>query len=62
MIMPFLAFFVKELTAKCVLAYDDQDFKETVDAFVAGELNTIGSRMTEIDVMKKANSKASRVW
>lgn len=37
MVVPFFAFITKEITTKCSLAYDDKDFKETVDAFVAGE-------------------------
>jgi len=29
-------FFLKEITVKCAFAYDDRDFRETVDAFVKG--------------------------
>jgi hypothetical protein len=28
---------LKEITMKCAFAYTDNDFKETVDAFVAGQ-------------------------
>jgi (R,R)-butanediol dehydrogenase/meso-butanediol dehydrogenase/diacetyl reductase len=37
MVIPFMHYIMKEITTKCVLAYDDKDFKETVDAFVAGQ-------------------------
>ncbi len=38
MVVPVSHFMLKEITMKCSLAYDDKHFKETVDAFVAGEL------------------------
>lgn len=28
---------MKEVTIKCCLAYNDREFKDVVDAFVAGE-------------------------
>jgi hypothetical protein len=37
MVVPFMHYILKEITTKCVLAYTDKDFKETVDAFVAGQ-------------------------
>jgi len=37
MIIPFWHYIMKEITTKCALAYDDNDFKATVDAFVAGQ-------------------------
>lgn len=37
MAIPFFHFMLKEVTAKCAFAYTDQDFKETVDAFLAGK-------------------------
>jgi hypothetical protein len=37
MVVPFMPYLLKEITTKCVLAYNDNDFKETVDAFVAGQ-------------------------
>jgi threonine dehydrogenase-like Zn-dependent dehydrogenase len=37
MIVPFIPFMLKEITLKCSLAYNDDEFKETVDAFIAGE-------------------------
>lgn len=37
MVVPFFLFITKEITSKCSLAYDDKDFKDTVDAFVAGK-------------------------
>lgn len=36
MSVPFFHFIMKEITSKCSLAYNDKDFKETLDAFVAG--------------------------
>lgn len=48
MVMPFWQFFLKEITTKCSIAYHDKDFKETIDAFVAGQLSTTShiSRLT----------------
>jgi hypothetical protein len=37
MVVPFGHYFLKEITMKSALAYNDQDFKETVEAFVAGQ-------------------------
>jgi hypothetical protein len=42
MAIPFFQFMLKEITTKCVLAYTDKDFKETVDAFLAGKLSMQG--------------------
>jgi threonine dehydrogenase-like Zn-dependent dehydrogenase len=36
MVIPFKDYFLKEITLKCSFAYTDNDFKETVDAFLAG--------------------------
>jgi hypothetical protein len=36
MVVPFGYYFLKEITMKSALTYNDQDFKETVEAFVAG--------------------------
>lgn len=38
MVIPFFHYMLKEITTKCAFAYTDQDFKETVDAFLAGGL------------------------
>ena len=35
--IPFFPFLLKEVTIKCCLAYTDNEFKDVVDAFVAGE-------------------------
>lgn len=37
MIVPFAGYILKETTMKSALAYTDNDFKATVDAFVAGQ-------------------------
>jgi hypothetical protein len=37
MTVPFIPFMLKEITLKCSLAYNDDEFKDTVDAFIAGE-------------------------
>lgn len=37
MVMPFMQSMMKEITAKYSLAYNDKDFKETVDFFIAGK-------------------------
>lgn len=37
MVVPFFPFILKEITTKCSLAYNDKDFKETLDAFIAGK-------------------------
>ncbi|KAH8809290.1 threonine dehydrogenase [Xylogone sp. PMI_703] len=48
---------VKELVLKSSLAYDDKDFRETVEAFVAGKFKDIGnmitSRISLEDVVEK---------
>lgn len=36
--IPFIHYMLKEIVIKGCMAYDDKDFKETVDAFVAGWL------------------------
>jgi hypothetical protein len=36
MIIPFAPFLLKEVVIKASLAYNDSDFKETVDCFIAG--------------------------
>ena len=41
MVMPFIKFILKEITSKCSLAYNDKDFKDTIDAFVAGQLRPL---------------------
>lgn len=35
--VPFFPFIAKEITVKCSLAYNDENFKDTVDAFIAGK-------------------------
>jgi len=35
--IPFLPFFVKEVTIKTCVAYSDKEFKGVVDAFAAGK-------------------------
>jgi threonine dehydrogenase-like Zn-dependent dehydrogenase len=40
MLIPFRHYIMKEITMKCALAYNDKDFKETVDAFIAGQYAT----------------------
>jgi hypothetical protein len=37
MTIPFKHYLLKEITTKCSFAYTDDDFKETVDAFLAGQ-------------------------
>ncbi|CAO2647659.1 Nn.00g085810.m01.CDS01 [Neocucurbitaria sp. VM-36] len=46
MVVPFYPFILKEITTKCSLAYDDDDFKETVDAFVAGKFKGVETMVT----------------
>lgn len=36
--IPFFAFMMKEITVKCCLAYNDEEFKDVVQAFAAGKL------------------------
>jgi threonine dehydrogenase-like Zn-dependent dehydrogenase len=36
MAIPFIPYLMKEITTKCAFAYTDKDFKDTVDAFLAG--------------------------
>jgi hypothetical protein len=38
MVVPQMYFMLKELRIEASMAYHDKDFKETVEAFVAGEL------------------------
>lgn len=42
--LPLGPFLWKDLIYKCSLAYDERDFKETVDAFVSGEF--LSKRLT----------------
>ncbi|KAH8722962.1 L-iditol 2-dehydrogenase [Phaeosphaeriaceae sp. PMI808] len=37
MVVPLLHFFLQEITTRSAVAYDDKDFKETFDAFIAGD-------------------------
>jgi hypothetical protein len=37
MTVPFVPFMVKEITLKCSMAYNDEEFRDTVDAFIAGK-------------------------
>lgn len=37
MVVPYLHWMFKEITMKCAFVYTDNDFKETMDAFVAGQ-------------------------
>ncbi|KAF2029837.1 GroES-like protein [Setomelanomma holmii] len=46
MVIPFLHYIMKEITTKCAFAYDDKDFKETVDAFVAGKFKGVETMIT----------------
>ncbi|QRD07416.1 hypothetical protein JI435_131920, partial [Parastagonospora nodorum SN15] len=56
MVVPYIHFMLKEITMKCALAYTDNDFKETVDAFVAGKFKgfetTITSRIHLDDIVQ----------
>ena len=47
MTIPFVPFMIKEITLKCSLAYNDEEFKDTVDAFIAG---------TSVDPQQKENT------
>lgn len=38
MVIPHQYFMLKELRIEASMAYHDKDFKETVDAFIAGKL------------------------
>lgn len=38
MAIPFMHYLLKEITTKCAFAYTDKDFKDTVDAFLTGNL------------------------
>ncbi|KAJ4377980.1 hypothetical protein N0V83_000810 [Neocucurbitaria cava] len=57
MVIPFLPSMLKEITVKYSLAYHDQDFKETVEAFVAGKFKgverMVTSRIHIDDISKK---------
>ncbi|KAF9697630.1 hypothetical protein EKO04_004501 [Ascochyta lentis] len=44
--VPFFSFMLKEITIKCCLAYDDQEFKDVVDAFVTGKFQGIESMVS----------------
>ncbi|KAF2825453.1 GroES-like protein [Ophiobolus disseminans] len=46
MVVPFVSYILKEITMKCALAYDDNDFRETVDAFVAGKFKGVETMVT----------------
>ncbi|KAF2250354.1 threonine dehydrogenase [Trematosphaeria pertusa] len=46
MVVPSSQMLLKELTLKASMAYDDKDFKETVDAFVAGKFNGVERMVT----------------
>jgi hypothetical protein len=41
MVVPFGHLLLKELTIKASMAYNDNAFRKTVDAFVAGEYVTL---------------------
>jgi len=42
-----LWFMLKEITMKSSLSYTDEDFRETVDAFVAGKFKGVESIVTD---------------
>ncbi|KAJ4358819.1 hypothetical protein N0V95_002741 [Ascochyta clinopodiicola] len=44
--IPFFPFMLKEITIKCCLAYNEQEFKDVVEAFVAGRFQGIESMVT----------------
>ncbi|KAL4937595.1 hypothetical protein BDV06DRAFT_215749 [Aspergillus oleicola] len=44
--IPIMPFLWKEIMYKCSLAYDEQDFKETVDAFVSGRFKGVEKMIT----------------
>ncbi|KAH4226984.1 hypothetical protein HBH98_187700 [Parastagonospora nodorum] len=46
MVVPYIHFMLKEITMKCALAYTDNDFKEIVDAFVAGKFKGFETMIT----------------
>ncbi|PSN75630.1 NAD(P)-binding protein [Corynespora cassiicola Philippines] len=46
LVMPFAVTFLKEITFKCSLAYDDRDFRATVDAFAAGKFSGVERMIT----------------
>ncbi|KAH7381406.1 chaperonin 10-like protein [Phaeosphaeria sp. MPI-PUGE-AT-0046c] len=46
MVIPFIHYIMKEITTKCALAYTDQDFKETVNTFLAGKFKNTASMVT----------------
>ena len=45
--VPVLWFMLKEITMKSSLSYTDEDFRETVDAFVAGKFKGVESIVTD---------------
>ncbi|KAF2638615.1 threonine dehydrogenase [Massarina eburnea CBS 473.64] len=46
MVVPFARLLMNEITLKATLAYDDKDFKETVDAFVEGKFKGLEDMVT----------------
>ncbi|KAI9376521.1 chaperonin 10-like protein [Aspergillus egyptiacus] len=44
--IPFEPFMLKEITYKCSMTYDQGDFKETVDAFLAGRFQGVERMIT----------------
>ncbi|KAJ8110881.1 hypothetical protein OPT61_g6399 [Boeremia exigua] len=44
--IPFFPFMLKEITIKCCLAYNDEEFKDVVDAFVAGRFKGLEKMIT----------------
>ncbi|KAF2117372.1 threonine dehydrogenase [Lophiotrema nucula] len=46
MVVPLMRLMLKELTLKASMAYDDIDFRETVDAFVAGRFKGVERMVT----------------
>jgi hypothetical protein len=59
--VPFIPFMLKEITIKCCLTYTDEEFRDVVDAFVAG---TYTSRTRYISLIRvaKASSRDWRQW
>jgi (R,R)-butanediol dehydrogenase/meso-butanediol dehydrogenase/diacetyl reductase len=48
MVVPHQYFMLKELRIEASMAYHDKDFKETVDAFIAGKLPYLHSFYAKI--------------
>ncbi|KAF2624624.1 L-iditol 2-dehydrogenase [Macroventuria anomochaeta] len=44
--IPFFPFLLKEVTIKCCLAYNDEEFKDVVEAFVAGRFKGLETMIT----------------